>query len=545
MVKIRAVASSSEMQKEIPRLPGVLVFVLMLLLSRSTTLAASDPLQNTDSSNLAMDPSIEKNWDLSKCTHLLRRTGFGATSIEISDCLHKGLVASVDDLTTFKDTTELENALAAQNYVMNGDRPSFNDLQRWWLYRMTYSPNQFEEKLALFWHNHFATAYSKVRDVQALLNQNKLFRRNALGNFRTMLSEVSKDPAMIHWLDNNTNRVGRPNENYAREVMELFTMGIGNYTETDVREAARALTGWQTNNGQFFFNQRDHDNKDKTFLGNTGNFNGEDVINIILQQDATAKFITRKFLTFFVYENPEPELVDSLADIFRRSDYDIKTLVKALLTSNAFYSKRAFLAQVKMPVEFVVGTLRVLGATTNHKDVLGPLTRMGMSIFNPPDVSGWDFNAAWVNTSAMIERYNFVNRLVSNRNPTLSSYFDFNALLAQVPSLESLSFLDHFLELLTPLGATPETRNLLLKYLAPETTNHRAETEPTLNVSVSAATTTADKLKSMSSERNNQIQTPQPPLPAPKAVPLSPVTLDSKGRGALYLIMTSPAYQLN
>ncbi|MEW5975765.1 MAG: DUF1800 domain-containing protein [Acidobacteriota bacterium] len=494
-----------------------------------------------DVSFAALDPQLENNWDLTKASHLLRRTSFGATRSEIQESLSKGFQATVTDLLTFKDTSELEAALLAQNYVLTGERPNFGDLQRWWLYRMQYSPNPFQEKLTLFWHNHFATAYSKVRDIPALQNQNKLFRRNALGNFRTMLVEVSKDPAMILWLDNNTNRKGRPNENYARELMELFTMGIGNYSEQDVKEAARAFTGWQTNNGQFIFNSREHDNDPKTFLGRTGNFNGEDIIDIILEQPVTARFVARKFWVFFGYENPDPALIDSLAEAFRNSSYDIAVLVRAMLSSSEFYSERAFLAQVKNPVELVIGTLRMLGARSDHRDLTGPLTRMGMSLFNPPDVSGWDGNAAWINTSTLMERYNFVNRLVTNRNAaSTSSYFDLNAGLSSLASLTHVGFADYFLDLLAPLAVPSAMRIMILNYMSPPpaaVANLQESAQPQSGNTLDGTT--------LLSLRKGLMKTRPSPIPTVTPVPLSPSMIDQKGRGALYLIMTLPSYQLN
>src|SRR5262249_19045055 len=232
----------------------------------------------------------------------------------------------------------------------------------WWLYRMLYSPHPLREKLTLFWHNHFATSNAKVNNAGYMLGQYELMRRHALGSFRTLLQEMSRDPAMMVWLDTSQSKKGMPNENYARELMELFSLGIGHYTEQDIREAAKAFTGWEIKDGQGVFNPKQHDDGDKTVLGKTGKFKGEDVVNICLEQKSAPYFICGKLYRFLVSETTPPteELLEPLAEGFRKSDYDFGALVKTVLRSNQFFGAAAYRSRVKAPVDFALGIVRAL-----------------------------------------------------------------------------------------------------------------------------------------------------------------------------------------
>ena len=227
---------------------------------------------------------------------------------------------------------------------------------------MLTSPRPLEEKMTLFWHNHFATSESKVRDYRKLLLQNKTFRKHATGNFRELLIATAKDPAMLYFLDAGQNIKGAPNENFAREIMELFTLGVGNYEEKDIREAARAFTGWNNNDLTFIVNMDKHDTGQKTVLNKTGNFNGEDIIDILLDQEAASKFVVRKIYKEFINEDVSEKAISEFAQILRRSNYEFKPLLKALFMSKDFYSKKNIGSHIKSPVELVISSYKKIGA---------------------------------------------------------------------------------------------------------------------------------------------------------------------------------------
>jgi len=299
------------------------------------------------------------------------------------------------------------------------------ELQAWWIQRMVTTPRPLQEKLTLFWHGHFATSFVKVKNAYLMWLQNETLRRNANGNFKKMLLEISRDPAMIVWLDNNSNVKGKPNENYAREVMELFTLGEGHYTEQDIKESARAFTGWsyrKQGSQQFQFQPKQHDVGEKVFMGKKGNWDGDDIINIIFEQPHCARFIVNKLWVYFAYENPEPEVVDGLAQILRENNYDLKPLLWKLFSCRAFYSERAIHAQIKSPAQLVVGSFQILKRELPDDPnllqiILNVFRLMGQELFAPPDVDGWDGGLAWVNTASLLLRYNFSNYLVHGIPP--------------------------------------------------------------------------------------------------------------------------------
>jgi uncharacterized protein (DUF1800 family) len=289
----------------------------------------------------------------------------------------------------------------------------------WWLYAMLQGGHPLREKLTLFWHNHFATSLAKVQSPALMFRQNGLLRAHALGRFGPLLHAVDRDPAMLVWLDSNRNVRGRPNENYARELMELFTLGVGNYTEPDVREAARAFTGWHTDGQGFAFNARAHDDGPKTVLGQTGTWDGDDIVRIILTRPEAARFLVRKLYHFLVSEQADPPdvLLEPLCTSFRKSDYDIAALVQTVLASRHFYSAHAFRRRVKGPVEYVLGAVRAVyrrygegeaGYRPLPQQVLvGRLAAMGQTLFAPPNVKGWPGGRSWLNTATLLERDNF------------------------------------------------------------------------------------------------------------------------------------------
>src|SRR5262249_17630330 len=279
------------------------------------------------------------------------------------------------------------------------------------------------EKLTLFWHNHFATSIAKVQSPALMFRQNCLLRQHALGRFGPLLQAISRDAAMLLWLDSNSNVAGKPNENYARELMELFSLGVGNYTEKDIREAARAFTGWRTDGGNFTSDARLHDGGTKTVLGQSGQWNGGDVVRIVLEQSAAARFLVRKFYHFLVSEQAEPpdSLIEPLCESFRKNDYDIAGLVRTILASRHFYSSHAFRQRIKGPVEYVLGTVQAVYRRYKEEDadyrplpqqvLVSRLNAMGQQLFAPPNVKGWPGGATWLNTHTVLERSNFAASL--------------------------------------------------------------------------------------------------------------------------------------
>jgi uncharacterized protein (DUF1800 family) len=386
-------------------------------------------------------------WNVRQAAHLYRRAGFGGSPDDIARAAGAGMRAAVDGLLRpppaaaqpaepqlvserlslderqmlmagAKADVPGKNAVPdvtiqmVRRKIAGAHRANTIALQRWWLDRMIVSPAQLHEKMTLYWHGHFTTAYQKGIPAAALLNQNNLFRTNALGNVRELTLRVSQDPAMLRYLDNSQNFKAHPNENYARELMELFTLGIGNYSETDVRESARAFTGWGFDRDYAFrdFPGR-HDGGTKTFLGRIGNFTGKDIVEIIFTQPAAARWFAKSLLNFFVYNDPEPQLVDAVAVLLRRNDYNLEPVLATLLRSNVFYSDRAYRALVKSPVQFVVGSYQLYGIRASDLVALGALRRMGQVLFYPPNVKGWDGGAAWLNSQTLLTRENFASSL--------------------------------------------------------------------------------------------------------------------------------------
>jgi len=384
----------------------------------------------------------EGPWGPRLAAHLLRRAGFGGSPADVARLSSVPMRAAVDSLLQFPRSDALPalpDVAATAGQAMSGasalGAPALGDaaaesrrevrLQRraqeranalWWLNRMLATPAPLQEKLTLFLHGHFATA-SGTKGIYGLeiVQQNALLRRYALGNWRELTHSLARDPAMLKYLDQARSRKAQPNENFARELMELFTLGIGNYTENDVRESARAFTGFTLarRNGPYVYNAVQHDDGEKTFLGHTGNFGGDEVIDIIFAQPAAPRWFARKLLAFFVYSDPEPELVDATAALIRKNDFNMLPVVAALLRSKIFYDARSYRALVKSPVEFVIGSYRLFGLAQIKPDVLAVLARMGQIPFHPPSVKGWDGGAQWLNTQTVLARENFSSFLTS------------------------------------------------------------------------------------------------------------------------------------
>ncbi|MBA2563131.1 MAG: DUF1800 domain-containing protein [Chitinophagaceae bacterium] len=330
-------------------------------------------------------------------------------NINVAENLFDGLVKGVQDVVKMENLSKEEKQM-----IRKQSRDDLKSLNLKWLNQMINSEAQLREKISLFWHGHFACRVINIYFQQQLL---EIIRTNALGNFGDMLREVSKSPAMISFLNNQQNKKQHPNENFAREVMELFTMGRGNYSENDIKEAARAFTGWGFNvKGEFVNRPFQHDTGNKTFLGKTGNFDGDDVIDILLEQQQTAKYITSKIYRYFINEKPDSDKVDMLAGRFYQSGYDIKKLLEDIYTSEWFYDSKNIGKKIKSPIELLVGIRRLLPMKFENEEAQLLFQRtLGQILFYPPNVAGWPGGKNWIDSSSLMLRLS-IPHVLTNTN---------------------------------------------------------------------------------------------------------------------------------
>ena len=425
--------------------------------------------------------------DIALLAHLMRRAGFGASREELEARAARGYAATVDELLN------PESVAGADRYEFLRYHPSF-----WkpitspgmgaaaWLHAMLNTERVLEEKMALFWHQVFATGGSKLDHWHEMVNQIDLFRQAGMGNYRDLLLELARNPAMIFWLDNCDNHAAAVNENWGRELLELFSMGVGNYTEEDVRECSRAFTGWtiaasipRNAHGrydwEFEYQPEDHDEGEKTFLGHTGNFDGADIIDIVCAQPATAHFIARHLYNFFVADEPpvpawsvtpprDPAAIALLAQTFVDSGYEMRPVLRVLFNSDFF--KQARFAKIKSPAEVLAGTLRLVGGYRFPAPGLGNLSKeagyMGQELLNPPSVEGWHTGAEWINSGTLMKRINFSADLVGN-----TAQPGIQAIISRLQSRGDLSpeqLVDGCLDLLGPLEVDRDNRQQLVNH---------------------------------------------------------------------------------
>ena len=387
--------------------------------------------------------------DIGLIAHLMRRAGFGANREQIGMHANAGYQSTVEALLYPGEEDRMDDHLIRRFHpelsgMMGPNAPGQN-----WLYRMATTSAPLREKMALFWHGIFATGYAKVIHGKALSDQTRMFRTFGMGSFKDLIIQLSKDPAMIIWLDNQDNHNGAINENFGRELLELFTMGVGNYTERDIKECARAFTGWTIANREYMelrsqrdsdwpygriawhfkYHPEDHDDGEKEFLGQRGRFNGEDIIHIICQQEATARFISRHLYSFFVSDEPpvpewrytpptNPEAIDELTRVYFDSNYDISAMLRALFNSSYFQSQDSWYSKVKSPVELVAGVLRLTGEFNRPRreiiDRYFQASYMGQFLNNPPSVEGWHQGTDWLDTGTLVERVNFASQQIGD-----------------------------------------------------------------------------------------------------------------------------------
>ena len=433
------------------------------------------------------------NQDFALLAHLMRRAGFGATRDELEAYAAQGYTATVDELLNPGDPDVMPDDIIRRYHVDQSELRQLDGAGANWLYRMITTKCPLEEKIALFWHGLFATGYSKLNQARALLNQIDMFRHHGLGRFDNLLVELSKDPAMLLWLDNTDNHKGAINENYGRELLELFSMGIGNYTEDDIKECSRAFTGWTLGNAEYMavragkdsiwpysriawhfqFRDWDHDEGEKTFLGETGNFNGEDIIEIIARQEATARFVCTRLFQFFAADEAEGEgeqVIEDMMKSYFDSGYEIRAVLRTLFLSDYFTSEKARYARVKGPVELLVGAIRQAGSyrepTLGVHQLAYQGFYMGQGLLQPPSVEGWHEGMEWIDSGSLVERVNFVAQELSSLDkPGVRAIID--RLAAENDGvLTPEQLVDHCLDLLGPVAVEDDTRSALVDFAA-------------------------------------------------------------------------------
>ncbi len=434
--------------------------------------------------------------------HLLRRAGFGATREELEGYVAKGYEATVEELLHPGDPQNMPDDIIRRYHEnFHAFDAIENGPAAYWKYRMVTTKCPLEEKIALFWHGVLPTGYLKFSEPVSCLDQIAMFRQYGLGKFDALLLELSKSPAMIMYLDNNDNHTGAINENYGRELLELFSMGIGNYTEQDIKECARAFTGWTLGNAEYMatrardnsfwpysgiafhfkYREEDHDDEVKTFLGETGRFNGEDIIEIICRQPATARFVARHLYDFFVadeapvpqwpYTPPkDPDAIEMLAEAYMESAHEIRSVLRVLFNSDVFKSDAARFARVKGPAELVAGTLRLSGGVTRPSldimEVADITDYMGQTLLLPKSVEGWHEGAEWINSGSLVERVNFAARELANVDKP-----GVQAIIERLASenggvLSPEQLVDRCLDLIGPLEVSEETRSTLVEHVS-------------------------------------------------------------------------------
>jgi uncharacterized protein (DUF1800 family) len=442
--------------------------------------------------------TVHNKQDVALMGHLLRRAGFGATPSEMDKALDVGYDAMLDELLNPDHPDEIPDDLIRRYHVDLSDLRSSGGAH--WVYRLVMTDTPLREKMCLFWHRIFATASTKLIQNRVVTNQITMFRENGMGSFDNLLLKLSRDPAMIMWLDNQDNHGSNINENFGREILELFAMGVGNYSEDDIKETARAFTGWRVVNPdymsirmrnntarpygymswQFEFDSEDHDDGEKTILGQTGNWNGEDAVRIICEQPATAAFLARHMYHFFVadelpvpqwpHEAPrDPEAIDILCKAYFDNGHSIKAMLQTMFESDFFKADSARYARIKSPAEMVIGTMRLAGPIelpsqeTYMADAA--CANMGQGLFRPPSVEGWQGGTEWINTGSYVVRVNFASQILNDPNKAgVRDIIDRIKTNAFSGSISSDDLVDACLDILGPLDVLGTTRSGLKNY---------------------------------------------------------------------------------
>ncbi len=428
-------------------------------------------------------PSDEQPWDLRLVTHLFRRAGLAAGLAQVDQALEsdpQAIVAEMVERSRLAATTDQPGDELSRTILASGDS---RRLSAAWLYRFLNAPEQLLEKMTLFWHGHFATGAEKVNDARMMWDQNTLLRKHAVGYFPELVHGIARDPAMLVYLDSVSNRKSHPNENFARELMELFCLGEGHYSERDVQELARCFTGWEIRSRRFRKNRYQQDRGTKSLLGQSGPFDGEDGIEIVLRQPAMPQFICQKLVKFLVCDEPplSPRLLAPLVSEFREQGFQLAPLLQRILGSNLFFSRHSLARKIRSPIELVGGLLRALGGTTNVVEMATGLAGIGQGLFFPPNVKGWDGGRDWINSSTLLGRANLVQRTLSSPKTRFQG-----AGLAESLEQQGASSPDEVVQwLLERLLATPidqDQRAILLSELTGGTGDREQRTRNTLHL---------------------------------------------------------------
>ena len=454
------------------------------------------------------------NKDVSLMAHLMRRAGFGATRNELEGYLEDGYEATVDNLLDPGESGHMPDDIIRRYHVDQSELRQLDGAGAYWLYRMLTTSNPLEEKLALFWYGLFATGYAKLNQARALLNQIEMFRHYGFGSFRDLLVELSRDPAMILWLDNNENHKEAINENYGRELLELFSMGIGNYSEDDIKECAKAFTGWTLGNAEYMsvraskdsiwpygriawhyeYRADDHDGGEKKFLGKVGNFNGEDIVDIIVTQEATARFLSTRLFQYFASDEVDSDgelVISGMMEAYFQSGYKVSAVLRSLFNSDYFKSDKCMYSRVKGPVESVVGTVRLAGTyqepTLDVHSLWAQTMFMGQGLLAPPTVEGWHEGVEWIDSGSLVERINFAAKELSD--PTKDGVKD---IIRRVTSNQKdLSdpekLVDSCLDYMGPIQVQPDTREGLIEFAESQGAVQIQNGQPDENASIQVA----------------------------------------------------------
>ena len=446
-------------------------------------------------------PSASQPWNVRRAGHLLRRAGFGASYQRLTDALAHSPAQVIAGLFDFDPTVDPLNDVLdqLQGFI------SFKELkpvQEWCFYRMLNNQHPLQEKLTLFWHNRFATSANKVDQPVMMHNQMELFRQKGAGSFRDLLVNIGHDPAMLVWLDGQYNHKGKPNENYGREVMELFTLGINSYTEDDVKQLARAFTGWSVGGAKAYFNKQNFDGGTKTIFGETAAFDSETSVDLLLRHPKAAPHLAQRLLKEFVHPHPPASVSSYYAQRLIDTKWDLKQVLTEIFSSKMFFSEWAYRSRIKSPIELAVGAVTTLGGKVNTAFLREQTTKMGQAMLMPPNVKGWDGGETWINANTVLIRFNFGEAIATQRLGEFAKKSDMESWLLKHNLKSSGDIVDHYVKLFLDGELDQQTRKTFVAYM-----DHGTKNEP-------------------------------------KAFVLEKDILNDKVRGLLHLMMAVPEYQL-
>ncbi|MXX92973.1 MAG: DUF1800 domain-containing protein [Chloroflexi bacterium] len=449
-----------------------------------------------------MTTAVSRDTDTALMAHLLRRAGFGATRDQIDEYVAKGYDETVEELLHPEYSEPEDQDLLDRYFIASVEARSVGHADPQWAWRMATTTKHLEEKIALFWHGLLAVGGIKLDHGMEMLTEIDLFRRYGLGKFRDILLEISRNPGMMYWLDNQNSHKGAPNENYGRELLELFSMGIdemgeGAYTEDDVKAAARAFTGWASKPTmppfflgpfpmEFQFDPNDHDDGEKEFLGEVGNWNGEDIVEITVRQRATAEFISRRLYQFFVADEADEDEVQRLADVFEENDGEIRAVLRAIFKSDHFKSEAIRYRKVKSPTELVFGVARLTDRfdlpDMDASQLASQTMFMGQFLLNPPSVEGWHEGEEWIDSGALVERINFASTELERRDaPGIQRMVD---LVSEAGGMGSTEYVAACLDAMGCIDISDRTFGLIAEHASSqmEPTNEDEETDRAIEI---------------------------------------------------------------